>query len=133
MRYEQISDPRQDQCRFRRRHAEQAAEQAEILQPFFDSFNIINHEFVFTSGIDFTVSVLSAENDEAIEAMVNIVYSTGNFANIAWSRAYDADAYKEVFEHGHTVWVSMRSDAGGGIDVLPDDHLHCWHRRSAID
>ena len=33
--------------------------------------------------------------------MVNIVYSTGNFSNIAWSRAYDADGYKEVFEHGH--------------------------------
>ena len=74
----------------------------EILQPFFDSFNITVHEFVFTSGIDFNfVSVLGADNDEAIEAMVNIVYSTGNFANIAWSRAYDADAYKEVFEHGH--------------------------------
>jgi len=37
----------------------------EILQPFFDSFGITVHEFVFTSGIEFNfVSVLSADNDE---------------------------------------------------------------------
>ena len=47
--------------------------------------------------------------------MVNIVYSTGNFANIAWSRAYDADDYKEVFEHGHDrmgAYVSSMQVAG---------------------
>ena len=88
----------------------------EILQPFFDSFNITVHEFVFTSGIDFNfVSVLGCETDESIEAMVNIVYSPGNFANIAWSRAYDADTYKEVFEHGHDrmgAYVSSMQVAG---------------------
>ena len=88
----------------------------EILQPFFDSFGITVHEFVFTSGIEFNfVSVLSADNDDSIEAMVNSVYSTGNFANIAWSRAYDADDYKEVFEHGHDrmgAYVSSMQVAG---------------------
>ena len=88
----------------------------EILQPFFDSFGITVHEFVFTSGIEFNfVSVLSAEKDDSIEAMVNIVYSTGNFSNIAWSRAYDADTYKEVFEYGHErmgAYVSSMQVAG---------------------
>ena len=46
----------------------------ENLQPFFDAFGITVHEFVFTSGIEFNfVSVLSADNDDSIEAMVNIV------------------------------------------------------------
>ena len=61
------------------------------------------------------MSVLSAEKDDSIEAMVNIVYSTGNFSNIAWSRAYDADDYKEVFEHGHDrmgAYVSSMQVAG---------------------
>ena len=88
----------------------------EILQPFFDSFGITVHGFVFTSGIEFNfVSVLSAENDDSIEAMVNIVYSTGNFSNIAWSRAYDAEEYKAVFEHGHErmgAYVSSMQVAG---------------------
>ena len=46
---------------------------------------------------------------------MNIVYSTGNFSNIAWSRAYDADDYKEVFEHGHDrmgAYVSSMQVAG---------------------
>ena len=50
-----------------------------------------------------------------IRDRVNIVYSTGNFANIAWSRAYDADDYKEVFEHGHDrmgAYVSSMQVAG---------------------
>ena len=88
----------------------------ELLQPFFDSFGITVHEFVFTSGIDFNfVSVLTADGDNAIEAMVNIVYSTGNFSNIAWSRAYDAAAYKDVFEYGHDrmgAYVSSMQVAG---------------------
>ena len=61
------------------------------------------------------MSVLSADNDDSSEAMVNIVYSTGHFANIAWSRAYDADDYKEVFEHGHDrmgAYVSSMQVAG---------------------
>ena len=47
--------------------------------------------------------------------MVNIVYSTGNFSNIAWSRAYDANEYKEVFELGHErmgAYVSSMQVAG---------------------
>ena len=88
----------------------------EVLQPFFDSFNITVHEFVFTNGMDFNfVSVSSADDDNAIEAMVNIVYSTGNFSNITWSRAYDAATYKEVFEYGHErmdAYVSSMQVAG---------------------
>lgn len=88
----------------------------ELLQPFFDAFNISVHEFVFTNGMDFNfVSVISAEGDNAIEAMVNIVYSTGNFENITWARAYDAATYKEVFEYGHErmgAYVSSMQVAG---------------------
>ncbi len=88
----------------------------ELLQPFFDSFNITVHEFVFTNGMEFNfISVISADGDNAIEAMVNIVYSTGNFSNITWSRAYDAATYKEVFEYGHErmgAYVSSMQVAG---------------------
>lgn len=88
----------------------------ELLQPFFDAFNITVHEFVFTNGMDFNfISVSSAVDDNAIEAMVNIVYSTGNFSNITWARAYDSATYKEVFEYGHErmgAYVSSMQVAG---------------------
>ena len=87
-----------------------------LLQPFFDSFDITVNEFLFNSGIDFNfVSVLEANSDEAVEAMTSIVYSTGNFANISWSRAYTSSEYQKVFEIGHdkmNEYVSSMQVAG---------------------
>ena len=88
----------------------------QVLLPFFEQFGIEVSEFVFTSGIDFNfVSVLTAPDDASVEAMVNIVYSTGNFSNIAYSRAYNSQDYKAVFEMGHekmSAYVSSMQVAG---------------------
>jgi|TARA_B100000212_G_scaffold148076_1_gene111212 uncharacterized protein with GYD domain len=88
----------------------------EMLLPFFEKFGIDVSEFVFTSGIDFNfVSVLQAPDDASVDAMVNIVYSTGNFSNISYARAYDSKEYKSVFELGHdkmSAYVSSMQVAG---------------------
>ena len=87
-----------------------------MLLPFFEKFGIDVSEFVFTSGINFNfVSVLRAPDDASVEAMVNIVYSTGNFSNISCARAYDSKEYKAVFELGHdkmSAYVSSMQVAG---------------------
>ena len=87
-----------------------------ILDPFFERFNITVFEFLFTSGIDFNfVSVVGASEDDDVEAMVNIVYSSGNFSNISWSKAYESDAYMKMFEKGHdkmNAYVSSMQVAG---------------------
>ncbi|HAO56949.1 MAG TPA: hypothetical protein DIC41_04755 [Alphaproteobacteria bacterium] len=88
----------------------------EILDPFFSTFNIEVLEFCFTNGVDINfVSVVKADGDETLEAMSNIVYSTGNFSKISWSRAFDAEEYKAVFEKGHekmNAYVSSMKVAG---------------------
>ena len=73
----------------------------KIIQPFLNAFGIKRHEFLFTTGLenDF-LGVLSSDSDETIEAMVRIVFASGNFSNISWSRAYESDEYMRVFELG---------------------------------
>ena len=61
------------------------------------------------------MSVLQAPDDASVDAMVNIVYSTGNFSNISYARAYDSKEYKSVFELGHdkmSAYVSSMQVAG---------------------
>ena len=59
-------------------------------------------EFLFTSGsVSNFVSIVSAETDEKVETLCNIVFASGNFSNLSWSRAFEADEYQKIFEVGH--------------------------------
>jgi GYD domain. len=73
-----------------------------FVEPFLESLAIDMSEFLFTSGIDRNfVAVVSAEAEEQVETLCNIVFASGNFSNLAWSRAFEAEEYQEVFQKGH--------------------------------
>ena len=70
--------------------------------PFIKSLKMEIIEFLFTSdeGTNF-FSIVLAENDEQLETLRNIVYASGNFSNMSWSRAFEAEEYQKIFEIGH--------------------------------
>ena len=73
-----------------------------FVEPFLESLQIRMHEFLFTSGsVSNFVSVVSAETDEQVETLCNIVFASGNFSNLSWSRAFEAEEYQKIFEVGH--------------------------------
>tara|TARA_A100001011_G_scaffold364259_1_gene414828 strand:- start:330 stop:680 length:351 start_codon:yes stop_codon:yes gene_type:complete len=73
-----------------------------FVEPFLDSLEIKMTEFLFTSGSASNfVSVVSAETEEKVETLCNIVFASGNFSNLSWSRAFEADEYQKIFEVGH--------------------------------
>ena len=60
------------------------------------------YEFLFTTGqaTNF-ISIVSAENDEKLEVLCNIVLASGNFSSLSWSRAFEAEEVQKIFEIGH--------------------------------
>ena len=73
-----------------------------VVEPFLESLEIKMSEFLFTSGVDSNfVSIVSANTDEQVETLCNIVFASGNFSNLSWSRAFDASEYEKIFEVGH--------------------------------
>ncbi|MEE2774272.1 MAG: hypothetical protein VYE27_05125 [Pseudomonadota bacterium] len=73
-----------------------------FVEPFLESLEIDMSEFLFTSGLHTNfVAVVSAKADEKVETLCNIVFASGNFSNLAWSRAFEAAEYQDVFQLGH--------------------------------
>ena len=73
-----------------------------FVEPFLESLDIKMSEFLFTSGsVSNFISVVSAETDEQVETLCNIVFASGNFSNLNQSRAFEADEYQKIFEVGH--------------------------------
>ena len=74
----------------------------KLVEPFLKSLNITPHEFLFTTGsVSNFISIVSAQTDEQLETLCNIVFASGNFSNLSWSRAFEAEEYQKVFEVGH--------------------------------
>ena len=74
----------------------------QFVEPFLKSLTIEMHEFLFTTGqaTNF-ISIVSAENDEKLEVLCNIVLASGNFSSLSWSRAFEAEEVQKIFEIGH--------------------------------
>ena len=73
-----------------------------FVEPFLESLDIVMSEFLFTSGaVSNFVSIVSAKTDEQVETLCNIVIASGNFSNLHWSRAFEAEEYQQIFEIGH--------------------------------
>ena len=73
-----------------------------FVEPILDCLKIKMNEFLFTSGsVSNFVSVVSADTEEQVETLCNIVYASGNFSNLSWSRAFEAEEYQKIFEVGH--------------------------------
>ncbi len=74
----------------------------QFVEPFLQSLKIEMSEFLFTSGRDTNfISIVSADTDEQLEALCNIVIASGNFTSLSWSRGFEAEEYQRVFEVGH--------------------------------
>ena len=74
----------------------------KFVEPFLESLKIRMNEFLFTTGsVSNFVSIVEADTDEQVETLCNIVFSSGNFSNLSWSRAFDAEEYQKIFEVGH--------------------------------
>ncbi|PQM60942.1 MAG: hypothetical protein CML40_05150 [Rhodobacteraceae bacterium] len=74
----------------------------QFIDPFLDSLGIEITEFLFTSGsVSNFVSIVLAQSDENVETLCNIVFASGNFSNLNWSRAFEAEEYKKIFEVGN--------------------------------
>ena len=55
-------------------------------------------EFLFTSIYDSNfLAVVSANLEEAVETLRNIVFASSNFSNLSWSRAFEAEEYQNIF------------------------------------
>jgi uncharacterized protein with GYD domain len=73
-----------------------------FVDPFLKSLDIKLNEFLFTSGKDSNfVSIISARADEEVETLCNIVFASGNFSNLSWSKAFEAEEYQKIFQLGH--------------------------------
>ncbi len=88
-----------------------------FVEPFLESLQINMHEFLFTTGsVSNFIGIVSAENDEQVETLCNIVFASGNFSNLSWSRAFEAEEYQKIFEVGHEKmekYVTALQVAGG--------------------
>ena len=74
----------------------------KFVEPFLESLEIRMSEFLFTSGsVNNFISVVSSNSCENVETLCNIVYASGNFSNLSWSRAFEAEEYEKIFEVGH--------------------------------
>ena len=74
----------------------------QFVEPFLKSLDIEMSEFLFTSGIETNfISIVSAESDEKLEVLCNIVLASGNFSSLSWSRGFEAEEYHKIFEMGH--------------------------------
>ena len=74
----------------------------QFVEPFLDSLKIKMNELLFSPGtVSNFISIVSAETDEQVETLCNIVYASGNFSNLSWSRAFEAEEYQKIFELGH--------------------------------
>ena len=73
----------------------------KFVEPFADSLGMKIVEFLYTGGDETNFfSIALAENAEQLEALKTIVYATGNFTNMSWARAFEAEEYKEICELG---------------------------------
>jgi hypothetical protein len=73
----------------------------DFVDPFLVSLDIVMSEFLFTSGADSNfVAVVSAKADESVETLCNIVFASGNFSSLSWSRAFEAKEYQKIFQIG---------------------------------
>lgn len=73
----------------------------KFVEPFADSLGMKIIEFLYTGGDETNFfSIALAENAEQLEALKTIVYATGNFTNMSWARAFEAEEYKEICELG---------------------------------
>ena len=47
----------------------------------------------------------------SVEAVKNIVYASGTYRALSWSRVYSAEEYKQIYEYGHDVMSAYISAA----------------------
>ena len=64
----------------------------------FNSSNPI--EFLFTNGDHFNfITIFTCTDDERVSAMTQVMLASGQWESVNWSRAYEAEEMKAIFEH----------------------------------
>tara|TARA_B100000965_G_C19199704_1_gene586768 strand:- start:125 stop:424 length:300 start_codon:yes stop_codon:yes gene_type:complete len=90
----------------------------DVVKPMLDQFNIKIREFLFTSSESFNFfSIVEAENDSDVEALSAVVFSSGTWDSMHWSRAYESQEYKKIYEKAHdgvNSYVTSMQLAGDG-------------------
>ena len=84
----------------------------DVVKPFFDQVGMEIVDMFYTSSTDPNMFVICvSDSDAKVEALKNIVYATGTYRALSWSRVYSAAEYKEVYEYGHDVMSAYVSAA----------------------
>lgn len=82
----------------------------DVVKPFFDQVGMEIIDMFYTSSTDPNMFVICAsDSDSKVEALKNIVYATGTYRRLSWSRIYSASEYKEVYDYGHDVMADYVS------------------------
>ena len=57
-------------------------------------------EFLFTNGDHFNfITIFTCTDDESVSAMTQVMLASGQWESVNWSRAYEAEEMKAIFEH----------------------------------
>jgi len=71
----------------------------EVTEPLAEAFGAKYVEFLYLNHPDFDfMCVVMAKNDEDMTAVSNLIYASGAFSSFNWYRAFEADAWKNIFQ-----------------------------------
>ena len=88
----------------------------DVVKPFFDQVGMEIIEIFYTSASEpNTFLICSSDSDAKVEGLKNIIYATGTYRNLSWSRVYSAEEYKEIYEYGHEIMAGYVS-ASAALD-----------------
>ena len=84
----------------------------DLVKPFFDQVGMEIIDVFYTSSSDPNFfAICTSDSDTKVEAVKNIVYASGTYRALSWSRVYSAEEYKEIYEYGHDVMSAYVSAA----------------------
>ena len=84
----------------------------DVVKPFFDQVGMDLIEIFYTSAASPNFfAICDSDNDAKVEALTNIVYASGAYRDLSWSRRYSAEEYKDSFSFGHDVMADYVSVA----------------------
>jgi uncharacterized protein with GYD domain len=90
----------------------------EITEPLLKAFNANYTEFLYLNHPDFDfMCIIKAENDEAIAAASNLIFASGSFSSFNWSRAFEAEEWKDLFQlasENMATYISAKQKAQEG-------------------
>ena len=84
----------------------------DVVKPFFDQVGMELIDIFYTSAASPNFfAIFTSDSDVGLEALTNIVYASGAYRGLSWSRRYSAKEYKDSFSFGHDVMVDYVSVA----------------------